>query len=165
MQIDPENIDARMNLGRVLLLMGRTTEAAEHFREAVRLKPELRAAVADLMSRVPESPRRVRRWQTRHTSSSSAEDLADWTPRARLPRAPVRITLIDRQNYHLFQPLLYQVATASLSPGDIASPIRWVLRHQSNVKVLLAEVRGIEVAARRIVMRGSRQKPPFRTTT
>jgi NADH dehydrogenase len=72
-----------------------------------------------------------------------------------LAGAPVRITLIDRQNYHLFQPLLYQVATASLSPGDIASPIRWVLRHQSNVRVLLAEVRGIEVAARRIVMRGS----------
>jgi len=72
-----------------------------------------------------------------------------------LAAAPVRITLIDRQNYHLFQPLLYQVATASLSPGDIASPIRWVLRHQSNVKVLLAEVHGIEVAARRIVMRGS----------
>jgi NADH dehydrogenase len=71
-----------------------------------------------------------------------------------LAGAPVRITLIDRHNYHVFQPLLYQVATASLSPGDIASPIRWVLRHQSNVKVLLAEVRGIDVASRRIVMRG-----------
>ena len=47
-----------------------------------------------------------------------------------LAGAPVRVTLIDRHNYHLFQPLLYQVATASLSPGDIASPIRWVLRHQ-----------------------------------
>ena len=84
-QIDPENIDARMNLGRVLLLMGRTAEAAEHFREAVRLKPELRAAVADLMSRVPEPLRRVRKWPTRHTSSSSAEDLEDWTPRRRWP--------------------------------------------------------------------------------
>ncbi len=72
-----------------------------------------------------------------------------------LADAPVRITLIDRQNHHLFQPLLYQVATASLSPGDIASPIRWVLRHQSNVKVLLAEVREIDVAARRILLRGA----------
>ena len=47
-----------------------------------------------------------------------------------LAAAPVRVTLIDRHNYHLFQPLLYQVATASLSPGDIASPIRWILRRQ-----------------------------------
>ena len=52
-----------------------------------------------------------------------------------LARAPVRVTLIDRRNYHLFQPLLYQVATAGLSPGDIASPIRWILRHQANVRV------------------------------
>ena len=58
-----------------------------------------------------------------------------------LAGAPVRVTLIDRHNYHLFQPLLYQVATASLSPGDIASPIRWILRHQKNVQVLLAEAR------------------------
>lgn len=67
-----------------------------------------------------------------------------------LAGAPVRITLIDRHNYHLFQPLLYQVATASLSPGDIASPIRWVLRHQANVKVLLADVRGVDAAARQV---------------
>ncbi len=73
-----------------------------------------------------------------------------------LAGAPLRITLIDRHNYHLFQPLLYQVATASLSPGDIASPIRWVLRRQRNVKVLLAEVRSIDITARRIVMRGGR---------
>jgi NADH dehydrogenase len=51
--------------------------------------------------------------------------------------ASVQVTLLDRHNYHLFQPLLYQVATASLSPGDIASPIRWVLRKQKNVEVLL----------------------------
>ena len=55
-----------------------------------------------------------------------------------LAGAPVRVTLVDRHNYHLFQPLLYQVATASLSPADIASPIRWILRHQKNVRVLLA---------------------------
>ena len=56
----------------------------------------------------------------------------------RLKSAPVRVTLIDRHNYHLFQPLLYQVATASLSPADVSSPIRWVLRRQRNVQVLLA---------------------------
>jgi NADH dehydrogenase len=64
----------------------------------------------------------------------------------------VRVTLIDRHNYHLFQPLLYQVATASLSPGDIASPIRWVLRRQKNVTVLLASVRTIEVSRKRVVL-------------
>ncbi len=67
-----------------------------------------------------------------------------------LGHAPVRITLVDRHNYHLFQPLLYQVATASLSPGDVASPIRWVLRKQRNVQVLLAEVQSIDPAARTI---------------
>jgi NADH dehydrogenase len=61
-----------------------------------------------------------------------------------LADAPVRITLIDRHNYHLFQPLLYQVATASLSPADVASPIRWVLRRQKNVEVLLAEAKSID---------------------
>ncbi|HZT77733.1 MAG TPA: NAD(P)/FAD-dependent oxidoreductase [Vicinamibacterales bacterium] len=64
-----------------------------------------------------------------------------------LAHANVRVTLLDRHNYHLFQPLLYQVATASLSPGDIASPIRWVLRRQANVEVLLANVVGIDPAA------------------
>ncbi len=54
-----------------------------------------------------------------------------------LARAPVRVTLIDRNNYHLFQPLLYQVATAALSPADIAVPIRGVLRRERNTDVLL----------------------------
>jgi NADH dehydrogenase len=69
-----------------------------------------------------------------------------------LAGAPVRVTLLDRHNYHLFQPLLYQVATASLSPGDIASPIRWVLRHQQNVQVLLADARAIDPSARRVTL-------------
>src|SRR5262245_45092133 len=66
--------------------------------------------------------------------------------------AAVRVTLLDRHNYHLFQPLLYQVATASLSPGDVASPIRWILRKQQNVQVLLAEARAIDAAARRVLI-------------
>ncbi len=69
-----------------------------------------------------------------------------------LAKAPVRVTLLDRHNYHLFQPLLYQVATASLSPGDIASPIRWVLRRQRNVEVLLAEALAIDVAAKTVAL-------------
>jgi len=59
-------------------------------------------------------------------------------------REPVDVTIVDRRNHHLFQPLLYQVATAALSPGDIASPIRWILRQQRNVEVLLGEVAQID---------------------
>jgi NADH:ubiquinone reductase (H+-translocating) len=69
-----------------------------------------------------------------------------------LKRAPVRITLLDRRNHHLFQPLLYQVATAGLSPGDIAAPIRWILRGQRNARVLLAEARGIDPATRTVTL-------------
>src|SRR5215475_14819115 len=65
--------------------------------------------------------------------------------------APVQVTLLDRHNHHVFQPLLYQVATAALSPGDIASPIRGILRHQKNVEVFLADVRSIDMA-RRLVL-------------
>jgi NADH:ubiquinone reductase (H+-translocating) len=68
-----------------------------------------------------------------------------------LKNAPVRVTLLDRHNHHVFQPLLYQVATAGLSPGDIASPIRWILRHQANVEVFLADVGSID-PARRLVL-------------
>jgi NADH:ubiquinone reductase (H+-translocating) len=63
-------------------------------------------------------------------------------------RQPVDVTIVDRRNHHVFQPLLYQVATAALSPGDIASPIRWILRHQRNVEVLLGEVARIDAATR-----------------
>src|SRR5258706_8442646 len=69
-----------------------------------------------------------------------------------LAGANVDVTLLDRHNYHLFQPLLYQVATASLSPGDIASPIRWILRHQKNVEVLLAEAQEIDPIGRRVLI-------------
>ena len=67
---------------------------------------------------------------------------------------PVNVTLIDRHNHHVFQPLLYQVATAGLSPGDIASPIRWILRKQANLRVLLATVEHIDAAARRLTLDG-----------
>jgi NADH dehydrogenase len=70
-----------------------------------------------------------------------------------LRTAPVRVTLIDRSNHHLFQPLLYQVAMAGLGPAEIAVPIRSVLRHQDNVRVLLAEVTEIDVSTRRVLTR------------
>ena len=70
----------------------------------------------------------------------------------RLASAPVRVTLVDRRNFHLFQPLLYQVATGGLSPGDIAVPLRHILRRQRNARVLLAEVTDIDAAHRRLVL-------------
>jgi len=69
-----------------------------------------------------------------------------------LSRSPIRITVVDRHNHHVFQPLLYQVATAGLSPGDIASPIRWILRRLQNVRVLLADVRSVDAAAKALVL-------------
>lgn len=63
-----------------------------------------------------------------------------------------RVTLLDRRNHHVFQPLLYQVAAAALSPGDIAAPIRWILRRAGNIRVLLGEVTQIDVNARRVVL-------------
>jgi NADH dehydrogenase len=69
-----------------------------------------------------------------------------------LGRAPVRVTLLDRRNFHLFQPLLYQVATGGLSPANIASPLRAVLKRQQNTRVLLAEVVDIDVAGRRVLL-------------
>src|SRR5580700_990641 len=62
-----------------------------------------------------------------------------------LASAPVSITVIDRKNHHTFQPLLYQVATAGLSPGEIAAPIRSILRRHKNVEVLMAEVTGFDL--------------------
>lgn len=69
-----------------------------------------------------------------------------------LGKAPARVTLIDRNNHHVFQPLLYQVATAGLSPADIAAPIRHVLRRQRNTEVLMAEVTKIDLTERRVWM-------------
>jgi NADH dehydrogenase len=75
-----------------------------------------------------------------------------------LRRAPVEVTVVDRRNYHLFQPLLYQVATAGLSPAQIAMPIRRILSRQSNATVLMDEVEAVDTAARCVVT-GSRRIP------
>src|SRR2546426_4900535 len=69
-----------------------------------------------------------------------------------LGRAPVRLTLVDRRNHHLFQPLLYQVATAVLSPANIAFPLRSVLRRQRNTSVILAEVVAINSSSREVIL-------------
>jgi NADH:ubiquinone reductase (H+-translocating) len=73
-----------------------------------------------------------------------------------LAKAPFDVTIVDRHNYHLFQPLLYQVATAGLSPADIASPIRGILRHQGNATVVLAKVSGVDVARGEVIAEGRR---------
>jgi NADH:quinone reductase (non-electrogenic) len=65
---------------------------------------------------------------------------------------PVRVTMLDRRNHHLFQPLLYQVATAALNPSDIATPLRSILRRAANVTVLLAEVQSVNLADRRLIL-------------
>jgi len=75
-----------------------------------------------------------------------------------LGRAPVEVIVIDRHNYHLFQPLLYQVATAALSPADIAAPIRSVIRHQANTSVMLAKVTGVDMVRQEAVL-GARRVP------
>ena len=73
-----------------------------------------------------------------------------------LAGTPFDVTLVDQHNYHLFQPLLYQVATAALSPGDIASPIRSILRYKQNVSVVLAKVNGIDAARKEVLAEGRR---------
>jgi NADH dehydrogenase len=66
--------------------------------------------------------------------------------------APVEVVLVDRRNFHLFQPLLYQVATGALSPGEISAPLRGVLRRQANARVVLAEVRDVDLRGRRLLL-------------
>src|SRR5207244_567236 len=70
----------------------------------------------------------------------------------KLKRAPVEVTLIDRRNFHLFQPLLYQVATGSLSPGEIASPLRGILKRQRNAAVVMADVVGFDLERRHVLL-------------
>ena len=76
-----------------------------------------------------------------------------------LAKADVDVLLIDRRNHHLFQPLLYQVATASLSPSEIAWPIRHILRHQKNVRVIMATVTGVDLVAKRVLIEDGEPEP------
>lgn len=80
-----------------------------------------------------------------------------------LRHAAVDVTLIDRRNFHLFQPLLYQVATGALSPGEIASPLRYLLNRQKNTRVLLGEVVEIDVAAREVILKEDPRRVPYDT--
>ena len=74
------------------------------------------------------------------------------TAARKLARSGVRITLIDRRNHHTFQPLLYQVATAGISPGEIAAPIRWIVRSDHNIEVLLGEVQDFDLQKRLVIL-------------
>ncbi|HKB98746.1 MAG TPA: NAD(P)/FAD-dependent oxidoreductase, partial [Terriglobales bacterium] len=76
---------------------------------------------------------------------------AGLTAARRIARLPVHVTVVDRKNHHTFQPLLYQVATAGLSPGEIAAPIRWILRSHSNVQVLLEEVLDFNLEQKKVL--------------
>ena len=76
---------------------------------------------------------------------------AGLTAARRVSKLPVQVTLVDRKNHHTFQPLLYQVATAGLSPGEIAAPIRWILRTRSNVEVLLEEVIDFQLDQKKVI--------------
>src|SRR5512138_487191 len=76
-----------------------------------------------------------------------------------LRAAPAQVTLIDRRNYHLFQPLLYQVATGSLSPGEIAAPLRGVLSRQANTRVLLGEAKDLDPMAKRVILADGERCP------
>ncbi len=78
-----------------------------------------------------------------------------------LTRAPVDITLVDRTNHHLFQPLLYQVASATLAPSDIAVALRWVLRKQRNVSIVLGEATAIDVERRMVILDGGTAQLPY----
>src|SRR5512135_3057185 len=74
------------------------------------------------------------------------------TAAKKLAEQPVKVTVIDRTNYHLFQPMLYQVATTGLAPGDVATPIRDVLRGQENANVLMAEVTGVDTQQQLVLL-------------
>src|SRR5687768_7937911 len=76
-----------------------------------------------------------------------------------LKRADVRLTVLDRTNHHLFQPLLYQVATATLAPTDITAPIRWLLRKHKHATVLLTEVQRVDTARRVVIVEEEREIP------
>jgi len=84
---------------------------------------------------------------------------AGLTAARRIARLPVQVTVIDRKNHHTFQPLLYQVATAGLSPGEIAAPIRWILRGHANVEVLLGEVVSFDLEQKKVITKD--QVVPF----
>jgi NADH:ubiquinone reductase (H+-translocating) len=83
---------------------------------------------------------------------------AGLTAAQRIARLPVQVTVIDRRNHHTFQPLLYQVATAGLSPGEIAAPIRWILRAHPNVEVLLEEVVDFNLEQKKVITKEQAQE-------
>ena len=99
------------------------------------------------------------RTHRRRASSSSAPASADCGRLEGLANGPAEVAVIDRENYHLFQPLLYQVATAGLSPADIAAPIRGIVGAYRNVAVMPGEIVGVYVAARMVSIIGGRDRP------
>lgn len=106
-------------------------------------------ALLDRTDTVDGSPTTVPSRRTRIVVIGAG--FAGLTAAMRLTRADAEVTVIDRRNHHLFQPLLYQVATAALSPADIGAPIRGILSRQANATVTLGTVTGIDVAGRAVL--------------
>ena len=105
------------------------------------MRPRSRASGDRASHRTSGGPRRRRRGRLRRPAG-----------RARLRRAPVEVTLVDRRNFHLFQPLLYQVATGALSSAEIATPLRVILKRQKNVRVVMGEVSDFDLDRRCLVV-------------
>src|SRR5919205_1218356 len=109
-------------------------------------------AVARDGSPAPESHADPRRAERLHRVVVVGGGFAGLDAALGLRRAPVEITLVDRRNFHLFQPLTYQVATGALSPGEIAYPLRAIFKRHPNVRVVLAEVADFDLANRRLLL-------------
>src|SRR5215831_12174141 len=125
-------------------------EPERHTTKSERLRAEAGTGDAgtepsSLYSNAPSPPRPLSAGCTPHRVVIVGGGFGGLYAARRLRGAPVQVTLVDRRNFHLFQPLLYQVATGGLSPADIAAPLRGVLRRQRNVTVLMGEVVGFDL--------------------
>src|SRR5271155_4600977 len=101
----------------------------------------------------PNQSRQQSRSQSRHRVIILGGGFGGLAAAQKLKNAPVDVILIDRRNFHLFQPLMYQVATGSLSPGEIAAPLRGVLSRHKNVQVLLGEATEVDPDAKKVTLR------------
>ena len=117
------------------------------------------AAIADVARRARKAARRTPAPSGAPRVVVLGAGFAGLNAARALAGRPVQVVVVDQRNHHLFQPLLYQVATAALSPGDIAAPIRHVLREQRNAEVILGEVAAVEPASRSLRLEDGTRVP------